>query len=159
MPRQPVREDGRKRGARGFDAGKKVKGRKRHLVVDTLGLIHGLAVHPADAQDRDGARLVLEPLVGALPRMERLWADGGYAGRLVEWVAEHTGWEREIVKRPAEATGFVVLPKRWIVERTFAWLGKCRRLSKDYEHSIASSEALIRLAMIGLMTRRLEPTR
>ncbi len=102
---------------------------------------------------------MLEPLVGALPRMERLWADGGYAGRLVEWVAEHTGWELEIVKRPAEATGFVVLPKRWIVERTFAWLGKCRRLSKDYEHSIASSEALIRLAMIGLMTRRLEPTR
>ena len=106
-------------------------------------------------QDRDGAKLVLEPLADGLPRMERVWADGGYAGQLVAWVRDRCGWELEIVKRPEEATGFVVLPKRWIVERTFAWLGKCRRLGKDYEHSIASSEALIRLAMIGLMTRRL----
>ncbi len=100
---------------------------------------------------------MLEPLAGKLPRMELLWADGGYAGRLVEWVRERSGWELEIVKRADGATGFAVLPKRWIVERTFAWLGKCRRLGKDYEHSVASSEALTRLAMIGLVLRRLRP--
>jgi putative transposase len=122
-----------------------------------LGLIHGVAVHPADVQDRDGAKLLLEPLAGTLPRMERIWADGGYAGQLVDWVRERCGWELEIVKRTDDARGFVVLPKRWIVERTFAWLGKCRRLSKDYEHLVTSSAAMIRLAMIGLMARRLKP--
>ena len=116
-----------------------------------------MVVHPADVQDRDGAKLLLEPLVGKLPRLERLWADGGYAGQLVAWVKEQTGWTLEIIPRPAEAAGFVLLPKRWVVERTFAWLSKCRRLSKDYEHLVASSEALIRLAMIGLMLRRLHP--
>jgi putative transposase len=116
-----------------------------------------VAVHAADVQDRDGAKLVLEPLAGALPRMERIWADGGYAGQLVDWVRARCGWELEIVTRAADARGFAVLPKRWIVERTFAWLGKCRRLGKDYEHLVASSEAMIRLAMIGLMTRRLKP--
>jgi putative transposase len=98
---------------------------------------------------------VLEPLAGELPRMAKLWGDGAYAGQLVEWVRERCGWELEIVKRPDDMRGFVVLPKRWVVERTFAWLGKCRRLAKDYEHLTASSEALIRLAMIGLMARRL----
>jgi putative transposase len=156
-PRQPVGQDGGKRGARGYDAGKKVKGRKRHLVVDTLGLIHGLKVHTADIQDRDGARLLLAALIGKLPRLRRLWADGGYAGQLVAWVRERAGWDLEIVKRSDDMRGFVVLPKRWIVERTFAWLGKCRRLSKDYEHRIESSEAMVRLAMIGLMARRLRP--
>lgn len=112
-------------------------------------------MHEAHVQDRDGAKLVLGPLVGTLPRLERLWGDGGYAGQLVDWVRERTGWELEIIKRSDDTRGFVVLPKRWIVERTFAWLGKCRRLSKDYEHLIASSEAMIRLAMIGLMVRRL----
>jgi putative transposase len=116
-----------------------------------------VVVHAADVQDRDGAKLVLEPLIGKLPRLERLWADGIYAGQLVEWVKEKTGWVLEIVKRPSEAEGFVLLPKRWVVERTFAWLGKCRRLSKDYEHLVSSSEAMIRLAMIGLMLRRLQP--
>jgi putative transposase len=115
-----------------------------------------VAVHPADVQDRDGAKLVLEPVVGRLPRLERLWADGGYAGALVDWAAA-AGWALEIVKRTDDVEGFVVLPKRWIVERTFAWLGKCRRLSKDYEHLVASSEAMIRLAVVGLMLRRLEP--
>ena len=114
-------------------------------------------MHAADIQDRDGAKLVLEPLIGQLPRLERLWADGAYAGQLVEWVQERAGWTLEIVKRPDDARGFVLLPKRWTVERTFAWLGKCRRLSKDYEHLVRSSEALIRLAMIGLMLRRLRP--
>src|SRR5215210_2309238 len=111
--RQPVGQDGRKRGARGYDAGKKVKGRKRHLVVDTLGLMHGLKVHEGDIQDRDGARLVLEPLIGKLPRFEKLWGDGGYAGQLVGWVRERTGWDLEIVKRSDDMRGFVVLPKRW----------------------------------------------
>jgi putative transposase len=123
-----------------------------------LGLIHGLLVHPADLQDRDGAKLLLEPLAGRLPRLQRLFADGGYAGQLEAWVQEQTGWELEIIRRPADAQGWVVLPKRWVVERTFAWLGKCRRLSKEYEERIASSEAMIRLAMIGLMLRRLRPT-
>jgi transposase len=109
-------------------------------------------------QDRDGAKLVLAPLLDKMPRLERLWADGAYAGQLVDWLQEKTGWTLEIVKRPAEAVGFTVLPKRWVVERTFAWLDKCRRLRVDYEESIASSEALIRLAMIGLMVRRLSPT-
>ena len=118
-----------------------------------------MAVHPANVQDRDGAKLVREPLADALPRMERIWADGGDAGQVVAWVRERCGWERELVKRPVEATGFVLLPKRWIVERTFAWLGKCRRLARDYEHLIASSAAMIHVAMIGLMTRRLEPAR
>ena len=122
-----------------------------------MGLIHGVAVHPADVQDRDGAKLVLEPLAGRMERLERLWADGGYAGQLVEWVQQRCGWTLEIVKRTDDVTGFVVLPKRWIVERTFAWLGKCRRLRKDYEHLVSSSEAMIRLAMIGLMVRRLHP--
>jgi putative transposase len=119
-------------------------------------MIHSVAVHPADVQDPHGAKLLLEPLAGKMPRMQRLWADGIYA-QVVEWVREKTGWELEIVKRPADAAGFVLLPKRWVVERTFAWLGKCRRLSKDYEHLVASSEAMIRLAMIGLMIRRLRP--
>jgi putative transposase len=119
--------------------------------------MHSLGVLPANIQDRDGAKHVLAPLIGRMPRLTRLWADGGYTGSLVDWVREAAGWTLEIVAKPIEATTFVVLPKRWIVERTFAWLGKCRRLSKDYEHTIASSEALIRLAMIGLMLRRLHP--
>jgi putative transposase len=121
--------------------------------------MHGLKVHEGDIQDRDGAKLVLEPLIGKLPRFQKLWGDGGYAGQLVAWVREQTGWELEIVKRSDDMRGFVLLPKRWVVERTFAWLGKCRRLSKDYEHLVESSEAMIRLAMIGLMARRLRPAR
>ena len=124
-----------------------------------MGLIHGVKVHTGDIQDRDGAKLVLEPLLGKLPRFQKLWGDGGYAGQLVGWVQARTGWDLEIVKRSDDMRGFVVLPKRWTVERTFAWLGKCRRLSKDYESLIESSEAMIRLAMIGLMTRRLKPAR
>jgi putative transposase len=120
-------------------------------------MIHSVVVHAANVQDPAGAKLVLDPLVGQMPRMQRLWADGIYA-QVADWVTEKTGWQLEIVSRPAAATGFVLLPKRWVVERTFAWLGKCRRLSKDYEHLVASSEAMIHLAMIGLMTRRLRPT-
>ena len=152
---QSVREDDGKRGPRGYDAGKKIQGRKRHLVVDTLGLIHGLIVHAANIQDRDGAKLVFAAIRKQMPRLKRIWADAGYAGQLVDWVSEQTGWTLEIVKRPDGAKGFVVIHKRWIVERTFAWLGKCRRLRADYEATTTSSEALIRLAMLGIMLRRL----
>jgi len=130
-------------------------------VVDTLGLIIAIAVHAASFQDRDGAKLVLAKLNDKrkgrrlFPRLKLIWADGGYAGQLIDW-ARHLGrWTLEIVKR-SEA-GFAVLPKRWIVERTFAWLGKYRRLSKDYETLTESSESMIRIAMINLMLHRLKP--
>jgi len=154
-PRQPERQDDRKRGPKGYDAGKKVQGRKRHILVDTLGLILDCAVHPADIQDRDGAKLVLEKVIARFPHLTRIWADGGYAGKLVDWAKEAGQWILEIVKRSDTAVGFEVLPHRWIVERTFAWLGRFRRMSKDYEALLETSEAMIRVAMIRLMTRRL----
>jgi putative transposase len=126
-------------------------------VVDTLGLIIALVVHPANVQDRDGAKLVLAKLVGWLPRLKVVWADGGYAGQLIDWVKALGGWLLEIVRRCDDVTGFVVLPKRWIVERTFGWFGRYRRLSKDYEELTDSSESMIYLAMIHLMVRRLRP--
>jgi putative transposase len=142
-------------GPRGYDAGKKIKGRKRHLLVDTLGMILLVVVHSAGIQDRDGARLLLEKARGMFPRLQRIWADGGYAGKLIEWVQSICGWVLEIVKRSDLVRGFVLLPKRWIVERTFGWLGRYRRLSKDYESLPENSEAMIYLAMIHLMLRRL----
>jgi putative transposase len=120
-----------------------------------LGLILALVVHCAGIQDRDGAKWVFERLRGLYPRLRLIWADGGYAGQLVTWVAAVTGWVLEIVKRSEGAQGFELLPHRWIVERTFGWLSKYRRLSKDYEETTKSSEAWIRLAMIHLMARRL----
>jgi|YNPBryunderm2012_1023409.scaffolds.fasta_scaffold05325_2 putative transposase len=156
-PRQPVGEDDGKRGARGYDAGKKVNGRKRHLLVDVLGLILAVVVHPADIQDRDGARLVFDRVRGLLPRLKKVWADGGYAGQLVEWVKSSFRWVLEIVSRPAEACGFEVLPRRWIVERTFGWFNRYRRLSKDYEFLTDTSETMIYIAMIHLMLKRLRP--
>ena len=132
-------------------------GRKRHLVVDTLGLLLAVVVHAADVQDRDGAKLVLVKLAGRFPRLAVIWADGGYAGALLAWALAAGGWVIELVKKPAGATTFAVLPKRWIVERTFAWLGRCRRLSKDYEALPATSEAWIHIAMIHLMLKRLAP--
>ena len=126
-------------------------------MVDTLGLIIALVVHPANLQDRDGAKLVLAKLVGWLPRLKLIWADGGYAGQLIGWVKELGGWVLQIVKRCDDVKGFVVLPKRWIVERTFGWFGRYRRLSKDYEALTDSSESMIYLAMIHLMIRRLRP--
>jgi len=125
--------------------------------VDTLGLVLAVVVHAASVQDRDGARLVLAKLLGHFPRLRLLWADGGYAGKLVDWVRDTCGWVLEIVKRSDDVTGFQVLPKRWIVERTFAWLGRYRRLSKDYEATTASGEAWVTIAMIHLMVRRLAP--
>ena len=120
-------------GARGYDAGKKIKGRKRHLLVDTLGLVLLTVVHGANVQDRDGARLVLEKAKGCFPRLQKIWADGGYAGQLIGWVQAMCGWVLEIIKRSDVAKGFVLLPRRWVVERTFGWLGRHRRLSKDYQ--------------------------
>jgi putative transposase len=116
-----------------------------------------VVVHAASLQDRDGAKLVLAKLVGKVPRLRKIWADGGYAGQLVAWVLALGGWILEIVKRSDDVSGFAVLPKRWIVERTFAWLGKYRRLSKDYEAKPETSETMIYLAMIHLMVRRLCP--
>jgi len=132
-----------------------VNGRKRHLLVDTIGLVLMVVVHAASIQDRDGAQLVLDKVRTTLPRLRLIWADGGYAGQLVEWVKSVCHWVLEIVKRSDDQKGFVVLPRRWVVERTFAWLGKYRRLSKDYEGLTETSEAMIYAAMVNLMTRRL----
>ena len=138
--------------------GKKVNGRKRHIIVDTMGLLLAVVVHPANIQDRDGAKLVIDKLIGRFPRMRLVWADAGYAGKLIEWVWALTGWALEIVKRPRDSHHFQVLPRRWVVERTFAWLSRCRRLSKDYEALSDTTEAWIHIAMIHLMLRRLAPT-
>lgn len=134
-----------------------MKGRKRHLLVDTLGLIWGLVVHGADVQDRDGAKLVLNAVNGKLPRLKIMWADGGYAGQLIDWVKQTCGWGLEIVKRSDDANGFEVLPKRWIVERTLGWFGWYRRLSKDYEERTDNSQAMILVCMIHRMLRHLKP--
>jgi putative transposase len=140
-------------GVRGYDAGKKVNGRKRHLLVDTLGLLLLVVVHAANLQDRDGAKLVCLRAKRQYPRLRLIWADGGYRGKLVHWVATLCHWTLAIVKQ--NGVGFQVLPKRWIVERTFAWLLRFRRLSKDYEFLTETSEAMIQVAMIDLMVRRL----
>jgi putative transposase len=116
-----------------------------------------VVVHAANIQDRDGARLVLTLLKGRFPRLRLIWADGGYAGQLIDWTRRLGRWVLEIVKRSDDLAGFVVLPKRWIVERTFAWFGRYRRLSKDYETLTESSEAVIYLSMTHLMVRRLKP--
>ncbi len=144
-------------GPRGYDAGKKVKGRKRHILVDTLGLLLAVVVHPADIQDRDGAKLVLAKVAGLLPRLQLIWADGGYAGKLIAWVKDQCGWLLQTVLRPVGVKGFVLLPRRWVVERTFGWLGRYRRLSKDYERRTDVSEAMIHIAMIHRMSRYLLP--
>lgn len=144
-------------GERGYDAGKKIKGRKRHLLVDTMGLIMVVVVHSAGIQDRDGAKTVFEQAQSKCNRLEKVWADGGYAGKLVEWVDENCAWELEIVKRTDDVKGFKLIPKRWVSERTFGWLNKYRLLSKEYEALIESSEADIYLAMTHVMIRRLAP--
>lgn len=155
---QTVKTTDRGGAERGYDAGKKTFGRKRHLLVDTLGLVLLTVVHAAGIQDRDGARLVLAPLAHSFTRLRKIWADGGYAGALVEWVRNLRTRHRidlEIVKRTDDLKGFVVLPKRWIVERTFAWLSFHRRLSKDYEYLPETSESFIHISMIRLMLARL----
>jgi transposase len=159
-PRQSERQGRRKRGARidpsGYDAGKKVRGKKRHILVDTLGLLLTARVHPADIQDRDGALPLLREARRLFPFIERIFADGAYQGPATAAAVRALGaWELEIVKRSDQAAGFVVLPKRWIVERTFAWLGRCRRLAKDVETRTRTALAFLRLALIRLMLRRL----
>jgi len=143
-------------GIRGFDAGKKISGRKRHVVVDTLGLMVGLVIHSAGIQDRDGAPDVLKTILKRWPWLRHIFADGGYAGPKLRGRLEKVGkFTLEIVKRSDQANGFEALPRRWVVERTFAWLGRCRRLAKDFEKTIASSEAWIYIANIRFLTRRI----
>jgi putative transposase len=142
-------------GVRGYDAGKKAKGRKRHILVDTTGLLLMVVVHAANIQDRDGAKLVLEQIKGTFSRLQLIWADAGYAGQLIDWVKVTCGWVLEIVRRSDDVKGFKVLSHRWVVERTFGWLGRYRRLSKDYEGLTESSQAFIYAAMIRIMSKRL----
>jgi putative transposase len=156
-------------GPHGYDGAKKLSGRKRHLLVDTLGLLLRVLVHPADMQDRAGAPGLLMAVAEALPRLELIWADSAYLGPLQTWVWETLGWRLEIVERPggrgrwlragqeppARLPGFQPLPRRWIVERPIAWIGRNRRMSRDYEFLTTTSEAWIYLSMIRLMLKRL----
>ncbi len=147
-------------GVHGYDAGKKTNGRKRHVLVDTLGLVWLVVVTAASVQDRDGARTLLAGLAQGMRRLRLIWADGGYAGVLVGWVEGLRKWGKvrlELVARNPQGKGFQRLPHRWIVERTFGWLNRWRRLSKDYEHLTDTSESTIRVVMIYLMVRRLAP--
>lgn len=149
------------KGVRGFDAGKKVNGRKRHIVVDTLGLLLLVLVTSGDVQDKPGGKQLLTKLFQsvALPRLKLLWADGGYGGQpFATWVRATFGWVWQVVKRNTAVKGFEVLARRWVVERTFGWLNNYRRLSKDYEELTESSETLIYLAMSHIMLRRLAGT-
>lgn len=157
-------------GPRGYDGAKKMSGRKRHLLVDTEGLVLNAVVHPADVPDRDGARLVLEPSEeDELPRLKHLWADAGYRGAaLREWITERLGLSLEIVQRrprwvwvPNDVEpeplpeGFEVIKRRWVAERTFAWITRNRRMSRDYEFLAQTTQALVYLSMIRLMLKRL----
>jgi putative transposase len=141
---------------RGYDAGKKISGRKRHIIVDTLGLVWAVAVHAASDQDQSGACRVLYALWEQVRGIQVIFGDSAY-GRagLPEWIRSTLGWIIQPVLRPVGVKGFVVLPKRWIVERTFSWLGRSRRLSKDYERNPETSETMIRIAMTQLMLKRL----
>lgn len=148
-------------GERGYDGGKKITGRKRHIAVDTLGLLLAVIVTAASVDDAVAARPVMKQLKQVhQPRLTTVWADSKYHNhQLNRWLARQSTiqWDLEIVRRPKGAKGFVLLPKRWVVERTFAWLGRWRRLARDYEHRSESSEAMIHVASIGRMLRRLDP--
>jgi len=144
--------------SRGYDAHKRCLGRKRHILVDTLGLLLAVLVTSAHIQDRDAARELLSSFYGAFWqsfRLRRIWADAGYGGALIPWTHAAFAWALNIVRRKKQQAGFEVLPKRWIVERTFAWFIRNRRLSRDYERLPQTSEAFIYIAMIRLMARRL----
>lgn len=153
---QSVKADGHG-GKVGYDAAKRIKGRKRHLLVDTNGLLLGAVVSPADCPEREGGQLVLDRVAGWFGRLRRLWVDGGYSGESFhDWVKERwSKLEVEVVKRSADLKGFVLLPRRWVVERTFGWLMRHRRLVRDYERSDSSAEAWIQLALIRIQLRRL----
>jgi len=142
-------------GICGYDAGKKIKGRKRHILTDTCGFLVFILVHAADIQDRDGAVDVLKAIRRRFPWLRHVFADGGYAGqKLRNAMAPHGDWTIEIIKRSDAAKGFGILPRRWVVQRTFAWLGRCRRLAKDWETSVASSTAWALVASIRMLSRR-----
>jgi len=143
---------------RGYDAGKNVNGRKRHIVVDTLGLLLVVMVTAASVQDRDGGARILERLRFRMPGVAVVWADGGYAGRLVAYARLVLKLTIIIVRKKEGQRTFEALPRRWVVERTLSWIVRCRRLAHDYERLPEHSEAMVKWAMIGLMTRRLAPT-
>jgi len=144
-------------GQRGFDGGKMVTGRKRHLMVDTEGLPVEVVITAANVGDREGAKQLLKEGQADLPRLKHLWVDGGYDGKpFAEWAADTGNWTVEVVKKSEEG-GFQVLPRRWVVERTFAWLYKCRRLRTDFENRLESVAGFIHAAMIRLLVRRLAP--
>jgi transposase len=147
------------RASRGWDNAKKVNGRKRHIAVDTAGLLLAVVVTAACIQDRDGARPLLWNLRRAFPGIKLTWADGGYAGKLVTWAKTRLALTLEIVRRPDDLHTFQVLPRRWVVERTFAWISTHRRCVRDYERLPASHEAMVLWAMIALMTQRLAQAR
>jgi putative transposase len=134
-----------------------VTGRKRHVAVDTMGLLLTVVVHAANVADQTGAKLVVHRLLGQVGQLSLIWADGAYAGALETWVRQHFGWILQIVHKLPDQHTFQVLPRRWVVERTFGWLGRYRRLSKDYEALPESEEAWITIAMINLMLQRLYP--
>src|SRR5246500_3583987 len=143
-------------GPRGYDAAKKIKGRKRHIVTDTTGLMVGAAIPPADVQDRDGAPLVIKAIHDLFPWLRPLFADSAYSGdKLLAALAKFGRWSIEIVRRMADTVGFDVLPRRWVVERTLAWLNRNRRLAKDFEASIASAQAWVYVASMQLLIRRI----
>lgn len=142
----------------GYDAGKKTRGRKRHIATDTLGLLLAVTVTAADIQDRDGAHRLLTALRARFGAVARVWADGGYTGRLVAWAKQALALTVEVVKRADNTTGFVLLPRRWVVERTFGWIVKHRRCVRDYETLPEHHETMIYIAMIMTMSRRLTRT-
>jgi putative transposase len=154
---QSVKTGTTPQGVRGFDGGKLITGRKRHILVDTCGFLLAVLVTSAAVQDRDGARLLLQNLAGFCKKLRLIWVDGSYRGSLIDWVAEKFSFRLRPVLRPEGQKGFVLLARRWVVERTFAWLGYHRRLSKDYERLPQSSEAFIYIAMTRLLLRRLAP--
>jgi putative transposase len=149
---------------KGYDGGKKIQGRKRHavsersrtIVTDTMGFILAVVVHSASVQDREGAKLVLQELRFRYPRLRKILADGGYTGELAQWILQLTGWTLEIVSKVVGLSGFNVIPKRWVVERTFGWFNFNRRLSKDYELNIDCSTAFIYLTMCRIMLNRIK---
>lgn len=142
---------------RGYDAGKKINGRKRHIVVDTIGLLLVVMVTTASVQDRDGGRGILSLLHGAFASLRHVFADGGYQGQLVAVAKSAWGIVVEVVRKPAGQVGFAVLPRRWVVERTFSWLMRQRRLVRDYERLPATHEAIVKWAMVAIMLNRLAP--
>lgn len=139
----------------GFDVGKLTKGRKRHILVDTQGLLLKVKVTSASVQDRDGCKILFSESLQVFPKLDLTWADGAYSGELIIWSKENYNHRLEIIKRSDNVKGFKILPRRWVVERTFAWLNNNRRLSKDYERLTQSSESFIYLSMIKLMLKRI----